>query len=127
MLSLKVSEPQRRLSHLQIRFTKVALILGDVLAFALAGLLAALLARSWGDVQDAHWLVTQHLERYGAWLVLVTLGLVFFLVRHRHYSDRKPFWTELGEILKVLLMLAVFDLALIGIARWNSSRLWWLS
>lgn len=125
MLSLKVSEPQRRLSHLQIRFTKGALILGDVLAFALAGLLAALLARSWGDVQDTHWLVAQDLERYAAWLFLTALGLMFFLVRHRHYSDRKPFWTELGEILKVLLMLAVFDLALIGVARWNSSRLWW--
>jgi Undecaprenyl-phosphate galactose phosphotransferase WbaP len=105
--------------------TKAVLILGDVLAFALSGLLAAWLARGWGEVQDAHWLVSQDFERYASWLIMTILGLVFFLVRHRHYIDRKPFWTELPEILNVLLVLAVLDLALIGIARWNSSRLWW--
>jgi len=48
-----------------------------------------------------------------------------FLMRYRHYSDRKPYWTELGEVLWGLLLLAVLDLAVIGISRWNSSRLWW--
>jgi len=46
-------------------------------------------------------------------------------MRYRHYSDRKPYWTELGEVLWGLLLLAVLDLAVIGISRWNSSRLWW--
>jgi len=53
-------------------------------------------------------------------------GLGKFLVRYRHYSDRKPYWTELGEVLWVMLLLAVLDLAVIGISRWNSSRLWWM-
>ena len=119
------TKPWRHLSPLQIRLTKAALLLGDVLTFVLAGVLAATLAQAWGDVQDGHWLVTQDLQRYWAWLGVVVLGLGFFLVRFRHYSDRKPFWTELGELLRVLLVLAVLDLAVIGIARWNSSRLWW--
>lgn len=119
------TKPWRHLSPLQIRLTKAALLLGDVVAFASAGVLAATLAQAWGDVHDGHWLVTQDLERYWAWLGVLALGLGFFLVRFRHYSDRKPFWTELGEVLRVLLVLAVLDLALIGITRWNSSRLWW--
>lgn len=122
---MTVSETWRRLTHLHIRLTKVALLIGDVLSFALAALLAAVLAQAWGEQRDAQWLVSQDLQRYGAWLGVVTLGLVFFLVRYRHYSDRKPYWTELGEVLWVLLLLAVIDLALIGISRWNSSRLWW--
>lgn len=115
----------RQLSPLQIRLTKVALLVGDVLAFAIAGLLAAVLAQAWGDTQDGHWLVSQDLLRYKGWLGVVAVGLVVLLVRFRHYSDRKPFWTELGEVLWVLLVLAVLDLALIGLARWNASRLWW--
>jgi Undecaprenyl-phosphate galactose phosphotransferase WbaP len=53
------------------------------------------------------------------------VGLGFFLVRFRHYSDRKPFWSELGETLMALLVLAVLDLAVLALTRWNSSRLWW--
>ena len=124
-LSCTVSENWRSLTHLQIRLTKFALLLGDVWAFALAALLAAVLAQTWGGPRDAQWLMSQDLGRYGAWLGIVALGLVFFLVRYRHYSDRKPYWTELGEVLWVLLLLAVLDLAVIGVSRWNSSRLWW--
>lgn len=122
---MTVSETSYRLSPLQIRLTKAALLLGDVLAFLLAGLLAAVLAQAVGDRSDVEWLISQDLQRYAAWLGVVILGLVFFLVRYRHYSDRKPYWTELGEVLWILLLLAVLDLALIGISRWNSSRLWW--
>ena len=124
-MTMNKNKTWRQLSPLQIRLTKAALLLGDVLAFVLAALLAATLAQAWGDVHDGHWLVTQDRQRYWAWLGVVALGLGFFLVRFRHYSDRKPFWTELGELLRVLLVLAVLDLAVIGIARWNSSRLWW--
>ena len=124
-LKMSVSESRRSLTHLQIRLTKVALLLGDLFTFSLAALLADALAQAGGDHRDAQWLVSQDLQRYGAWLGVVILGLAFFLVRYRHYSERKPYWTELGEMLWVLLVLAVLDLALIGISRWNSSRLWW--
>jgi Undecaprenyl-phosphate galactose phosphotransferase WbaP len=124
-LSSTVSENWRYIFPSQIRLTKAALLMGDVLAFVLAGLVAAVLAETWGDVRDARWLVSQDFQRYWAWLGMVTLGLAAFLIHYRHYSDRKPFWTELGEILWALLLLAVLDLAVIGIARWNSSRLWW--
>ena len=124
-LSLTFSENWRYLSTSQIRLTKATLLMGDILAFALAGVLAAVLAQAWGDVLDTSWLVSQDLQRYCAWLGIVVFGVMIFLIRYRHYSDRKPFWTELGEILWTLLLLTMLDLAMIGIARWNSSRLWW--
>lgn len=115
----------RHLSPIQIRLTKAVLLLGDVLSFGLAGLFAAWLAERWSVAAELHWLVTQDLERYWAWLAVVGLGIGFFLVRFRHYSDRKPFWTELGEVLRTVLVLAMLDLAVLAITRWNSSRLWW--
>lgn len=121
----QVSNRWRKLTPLQIRLTKAALLAGDALALMVAALLAALLAKQWGAAGDADWLVTQDIERYAAWLAVAGLGLGFFLVRFRHYSDRRPFWTELGETLQVLLILALLDLAVLALTRWNSSRLWW--
>jgi len=126
MLELIKSAHWRHLTRLQIRLTKLALLLSDVLAFSLAGLLAALLVYACGEVSDQQWLVSQDLQRYWAWLGVVGIGLSSFLVRFGHYSDRKPFWTELGEVLRVVLVLALLDLAVVGITRWNSSRMWWL-
>jgi Undecaprenyl-phosphate galactose phosphotransferase WbaP len=126
MLEFIESAQWRHLTRLQIRLTKLALLLSDVVAFSLAGLLAALLVYTCGEVSDQQWLVSQDLQRYWAWLGVVGIGLSSFLVRFGHYSDRKPFWTELSEVLKVVIVLALLDLAVVGITRWNSSRMWWL-
>jgi Undecaprenyl-phosphate galactose phosphotransferase WbaP len=121
----KKNQNWRRLSPLQIRMTKAVLLGADVVALLVSGLLAAALAQLWAVPLDAHWLVTQDVQRYWAWLGVAGVGLGFFLVRFRHYSDRKPFWSELGETLMALLVLAVLDLAVLALTRWNSSRLWW--
>jgi lipopolysaccharide/colanic/teichoic acid biosynthesis glycosyltransferase len=127
LMMLKLVEPTQwqHLSILKIRLTKAALIIGDALAFALAGLLAAFVVQTFSRAKDAHWLVSQDFDRYIAWGGIVILGMCVFLLRFRHYSDRKPFWTELGEIFYLLSVLAVLDLAVLGITRFNSSRLWW--
>lgn len=125
MSELMNSTCWRRLSRIQIRLTKLALVLSDVLAFSLAALLAAMFVYACGEVSSEQWLISQDLQRYWGWLAVVAIGLGTFLVRFGHYSERKPFWTELGEVLWVLLVLALLDLAFVGITRWNSSRMWW--
>lgn len=123
----KISVPYaRRLSSLQIRLTKATLLMADVVSMLSAGFIAAVFAQTIGGSNGAGWLVSQDVQRYWAWLVVVLLGVLFFLVRFRHYAERKPYWTELGEVLRVMLLLAVLDLAVLAITRWNSSRLWWL-
>ena len=121
----KKNQNWRRLSPLQIRLTKAVLLGADVVALLVSGLLAAALAQLWAEPPNVQWLVTQDVQRYWAWLGVAGVGLGFFLVRYRHYSDRKPFWSELGETLIALLVLAVLDLAVLALTRWNSSRLWW--
>jgi len=108
--------------------SKFSVLLSDALACALAAVLALCIAVGATDHLTASaWLLGQTRERYWAWLGVVLLGMVLFQTRYQHYTDRKPFWTELGEVLKNVIFLAVIDLALLSLTRWNSSRLWWLS
>lgn len=108
-----------------IRLSKLMLLYSDVLALALSATLAMWLA-PWLGYEPGEWLQTQDVERFYAWAGIGLVGLTMFLVRFRHYSDRKPFWTELSEVLRVMLLLALLDLALVAFAKWNASRLWWL-
>lgn len=114
------------LSHLQIRLTKVALLCADVMAMLIAGVVATSLVPAWVGLNHIEWFQTQDTQRYMAWFFVVLIGVTFIWIKLRHYTERKPFWTELGEIFVVLLMLAVLDLALMAITRWNASRMWWL-
>jgi Undecaprenyl-phosphate galactose phosphotransferase WbaP len=108
-----------------IRLSKLMLVVSDVVAMAFSAGLAMVLA-PWLGNEPAEWLQTQDIERFYAWAVIGLVGLTMFLVRFRHYSDRKPFWTELGEVLRVMALLALLDLALVAFAKWNASRMWWL-
>lgn len=126
LLAPWLARPQ---SVLSVRLTKLALLLADVFALLLSGLLAAVLAVTWdarvpGDF--AQWAATQSPGRYVGWLLVVLLGVALFLGRYRHYSERKPFWRELGEVFHNIFWLALLDMALMSLARWNASRLWWL-
>ncbi|WP_406943518.1 undecaprenyl-phosphate galactose phosphotransferase WbaP [Citrobacter freundii] len=49
----------------------------------------------------------------------------WFWVRLRHYSYRKPFWFELKEIIRTVLIFAIFDLALMAFSKWQFSRYAW--
>jgi Undecaprenyl-phosphate galactose phosphotransferase WbaP len=115
------------LSLFQVRVSKFAILLGDALAFTCAFAIATAInvmadpSRSVGV-----WFSTQDLQRYFAWAGLVFLGLMLFLMRFQHYSDRRPFWDELGDILRLVVTLALLDMTLVASTRWNSSRLWWL-
>lgn len=103
------------LSLLQVRLSKLAILLGDLLAFALAASLASFVQPSYQDP-----------ERWAAWFALVGLGLLLFLMRFEHYSDRRPFWDELGDILRTLISLALLDMTLVTVSDWHSSQVWWM-
>ena len=115
------------LSLFQVRVSKFAILLGDVIAFVAAFTLATLINVAVNPGQNVSaWFSTQDMQRYVAWTGLVFLGLMLFLMRFQHYSDRRPFWDELGDILRLIGSLALLDMTLVASTRWNSSRLWWL-
>lgn len=110
------------LSSFKIRLSKLVLLLSDVFALLISGLLSAELAVGLSRQQLQVWLSTQDLNRYWLWGLAASLSLFVFQIRFKHYSERKPFWDELGEILLVILIVAILDLALLALTKSNASR-----
>lgn len=109
------------------RLAKLSLLVGDAVALLLCALLATELAvLTTGSLSYRDWMLTQSPARYLAGAGVAVIGLTLFLGRYQHYSERKPFWTELGDIFHNVFWLALLDMALMSAARWNASRLWWL-
>ena len=134
---LGLNAPERLLDRLQplqvspltltqVRLSKLALLLGDALAFALAFTLATALAVSIKGVDPQTWWAGQSPQRFGAWAGVAVLGLVALLTRFQHYSDRRPFWDELSDFVKLVGFLSLLDMAMMSFTRWDASRLWWV-
>ncbi|MFM8865786.1 MAG: sugar transferase, partial [Limnohabitans sp.] len=108
--------------------SKLAILLGDALAFVLAFGVALLGARllSGQDLSLGQWWAGQDVQRFVAWGLLGLLGLTLLLTRYQHYSDRRPLWDELSDFGRLVGVLAWMDMALVAVTRWNASRLWWV-
>jgi Undecaprenyl-phosphate galactose phosphotransferase WbaP len=116
------------LSTHRIRASKLAVLVGDMLAMALAFVTAVWLA-SWmvmgqpGQVNA--WLAMQHAPRYLAWWGVALAGWLSLLMIYQHYSDRRPFWDEVRDFIQLVLFLALLDMTMVALLKWNVSRLWW--
>ena len=111
------------LTLMQVRLSKLAILLGDALAMASAFLLSLWLTvavvappgmsfKVWWSGQDG--------QRFLAWGLIGLLGLVLLLTRYQHYSDRRPVWDELGDFFRLVGVLALMDMALVAVTRWNA-------
>lgn len=58
--------------------------------------------------------------------ILSVICVCWFWIRLRHYSYRKPFWFELKEILRTLLIFAIIELAINAFSKWHFSRYLWV-
>jgi Undecaprenyl-phosphate galactose phosphotransferase WbaP len=120
------SQPEfEQLSLFQVRLSKLALLLGDLLALMLAFGLATAIAVWLESDSPGAWLAGQDLSRFAAWCAVGLLGIVLLLTRFLHYSDRRPFWDELGDFIRLVGLLALLDIAIVANSHWNASRLWW--
>ena len=119
------------MSHLslaKVRLSKLAILVGDALAFVLAFAVALLGARllAGQGLTLGQWWAGQDPQRFVAWALLGLLGLTLLLTRYQHYSDRRPLWDELSDFGRLVGVLALMDMALVAVTRWNASRLWWV-
>lgn len=116
------------MSLLKVRLSKLAILCGDLIAMALAFVLAVLVC-TWlttGAPQNVWlWWSEQEPRRFLSWGAMGILGTLFLLIRYQHYSDRHPFWDELGDFLRLIGLLALLDMSLIAINQWGRSLLWW--
>ncbi len=114
-----------QLSLFKVRLSKLALLLGDLLALMLAFGLATAIAVWLEPGSPGAWFASQDLPRFASWGAVGLLGIVLLLTRYQHYSDRRPFWDELGDFMRLVGLLALLDIAIVATAQWNVSRLWW--
>lgn len=108
------------------RVCKIALAASDFLSFN------ASLWLSFGVVyflfDDLHRFIPAEQFEYRviSHIILSITCVGWFLIRLRHYTYRKPFWYELKEILRTIVIFAIFDLALVAFTKWQFSRYLWV-
>lgn len=105
---------------------KVALSISDLCVFnASLGLSIFFVYKVFNDIY--RFIPDDQLEiRIVSHFILSVTCVGWFWVRLRHYSYRKPFWFELKEILRTVLIFAVLDLALVAFSKWQFSRYIWI-
>lgn len=64
-------------------------------------------------------------SRLTAHILLAITCVAWFWFRLRHYAYRKPFWFELKEILRTIVIFAIIDLAIVAFSKWHLSRYIW--
>ncbi|MGE6472531.1 undecaprenyl-phosphate galactose phosphotransferase WbaP [Serratia proteamaculans] len=107
-------------------FPKIFLAASDVIFFNIAILLAYLvicfISVDVNDFVPSTEINIRMLSHFT--LSMICMG--WFWIRLRHYSYRKPYWFELKEVIRTLIIFSVLDLALVAFSKWNFSRLLWL-
>lgn len=104
---------------------KLSLALSDFLFFVLSLLIAVYLVDLFGGNIRDFIPESEMSARFMTHVMLAVLCVGWFWVRLRHYSYRKPFWFELKEVVRTLLIFAVFDLAMVAFSMWHFSRYVW--
>lgn len=122
--------PVSSLTEARIRFSKFAILMGDIVAMGLAFLLSTALTYAMETPVVSGqgwvvWLASQEFERFMSWGCIALIGLFSLLMSYQHYSDRRPFWDELGDFLRLVAILSLLDMTVASLAQWNASRWWW--
>ncbi|MGF6563132.1 undecaprenyl-phosphate galactose phosphotransferase WbaP [Erwinia aphidicola] len=105
---------------------KLSLALSDLICFNAALAIAIMLINSLpGDIlseipaHDLNLKIATHIL-----LSVVCVG--WFWVRLRHYTYRKPFWFELKEVFRTILVFSIVDLSISALSKWELSRWIWV-
>jgi len=104
---------------------KVSLIFSDLLGFYISALLTILLVVPRQDKID--FLSESDIYRISVISLITAISIFWFWGKRRHYSYRKPFWSELKEVYRTLAVFAILDLALASLSQWEFSLKEWLS
>ena len=106
--------------------SQILLAGADFIAFNLGILCAALLITFLYSNLNNYIPANEQLSRLNAHLVLSFFCVAWFWFKLRHYTYRKPFWFELKEILRTIIIFAFIDLAITAFSKWQMSRNAWV-
>lgn len=105
---------------------KFLLAFSDFISFTLSVIISIKLIDLFGADVDKFIPESEMSARILTHTMLAVLCVGWFWVRLRHYTYRKPFWFELKEVLRTLLIFAILDLALVAFSKWQFSRYVWI-
>lgn len=115
------------LSYVYIRRACVKLVLATVdYAALIVSLLAAIFfVQLWNSHFYDFIPSNQFAIKWGTYCALCLLFVILVHVRYRHYTYRKPFWSELGDVFKLIILFSMFDLAICAFFKMPFSRITW--
>lgn len=96
------------------RFGSLLLPGVDLLVFLLCFSLGGLINLSYSNLTEGRGLI----------LAAITAGCIIFFQQMGHYSRRRPFWQETGDVVAVTAAMLVVDAALLYLFKVNFSRVW---
>ena len=105
--------------------SKFILALLDFITFNASFSLSLLIISYYHHGYDQYLPIYEIDDRYYIHTLLGFLCVGWFAIRLRHYTYRKPFWFELKEIFRTLLIFAVFELAIVAFSKLYFSRYLW--
>lgn len=115
-----------RLNTTKSTVSQLALAGSDLVCFMLGPVLAlGLIWLLWGQTQN-YLPADELLSRFGAHTLLALFCVAWFWGRLRHYTYRKPFWFELKEILRTIVIFSIIDLAILAFSKGHVSRYLWV-
>lgn len=105
---------------------KIATALLDFVLITSSFFISILLVREIFGGLHAFILQDQFNDKLITHVLISLLCVAWYWIRLRHYSYRKPFWFELKEVLRTLLIFAIIDLAINAFSKWHFSRYLWV-
>ncbi len=104
---------------------KFILCFSDLISINLALFFSTIIVEYlWGEL-DIFIPIEEIRVRFIAQFIMSILCVSWFWIYLRHYTYRKPFWFELKEIIKTLIIFSLLDMALITFSKWDFSRIIW--
>lgn len=107
-------------------FSKFSLMVSDLVFFNVSIYLAYSFIDVLIDDPDIFFPWYGYPVRILSHFTLSLICVVWFWTRLHHYTYRKPFWFELKEVLRTLLIFTVLDLSLVTFSKWNFSHWVWM-
>ncbi|WP_413725039.1 undecaprenyl-phosphate galactose phosphotransferase WbaP [Sodalis sp. RH16] len=113
------------IGSLQAFVGKITLAFSDLFFLCISLVLALSLLELTTDDLYAFVPKSEMHARYYSHIILSVVCVSWFWMRLRHYTYRKPFWFELKEVLRTIIIFSVIDLAIVAFSKWELSRYVW--
>jgi Undecaprenyl-phosphate galactose phosphotransferase WbaP len=104
---------------------KTSLICADILSFGLAFFLIGMYFISSEQMPTIEDSFRVNDYRMVAFWGVASVTIFSFWSKYRHYTYRKPFWSELKEIFSLLAIMALIDMLLLSFNKLHYSLLQW--